>query len=422
MKVSKRIVTILTAVSLITSLASINVWALHTENTETENERLSEEKIYSAYNCMMNSYKTVVTEYTGSPYRNASTRNIVVKDLPDEYGGAHYNASGDGKIDIYLTTMDNSNEYVEFYGKNNVNIHQVKYSYDYLVEICDIMIECPYVNYVGTDEEENKVFIGVSDFYSASEIFSYISNNAIPSDVYYFEINEERFSEEQSSNLNNIAYSGTEVKVKNTDYSSTITTIAYRSATNQYGIITSAHLVDGCDDNDILQYNGIDLCTVGECIVKSTAYSDYMFIPFELGTLATTKMYKNIANNSTGYIGGMLNWDSYQNQYEINQYEPLENIYVTGYGKTTGGGSGVVKSTYFNDTGSGGTNKCGMVAYSINTFTFGDSGAPVGVMMSSNSNLWILFIHTISRSSYRGTIIGAGYSIYDAAQELGVII
>ncbi len=101
--------------------------ALFNQNTVFSADDMTYE---SQYQCYVN-----LMEYFNRIQPNGYNEEYEISTYPNDYAGAYFNCSNDNVVTLFLTSLDNSEEYTHYIPTAKIEV--VPYSYNYLKSIVD---------------------------------------------------------------------------------------------------------------------------------------------------------------------------------------------------------------------------------------------------------------------------------------------
>lgn len=310
------------------------------------------------------------------------------------FSGCFYSSNNDYKLDLYLTDFTYYSFFNEYFPEKFTNYHIVNHS---LGEFQKLIVE---VNEHATKPVDFNIDIQSNALtLKVDNAVDYISAYNIAANIYDVDV-----VFEPKTNQAYTVKGGSTVYAKDlVSYSGTVTCCAYRSSSNQFGILTARHVISNIGSNDNILNSSYKFCK------KSETYSvknfDAVFIPIKNSNITYSWQYENANRNQTGTFNGAST--------------PLAGTKVCILGKTTNERYAKIESTSTFSL----NNNSFSLSY---TFTgkkteSGDSGAPIVVFTKSgrNGRAWLVGMHN---GIYTNQNKGYGLEIKNVCNKLGVSV
>jgi len=269
-------------------------------------------------------------------------------DYPDEFAGAYFDRES-GKTTIYLTDIEKSGYYDDFFPKSIIEFKEVDYSLEELTTVYQLLSENMVeenISIVSIIESSNSLEVSVESDRDKSNLMDFLESKGYEIDMIRFTENsaplklDSNYTETENSasksSSTNYAYTGDALKASLYGSVISVGTIganAYNPNTNQYGVITAGHI--GSDSTFSSYYNSSNvLMNNGSSIISMfSGECDAAFIPFNsTNTFLSTTQLKNSGISSCVY----------KKQYILSP--AMLGIEVVKYGATTGQKRGIITS------------------------------------------------------------------------------
>ncbi len=377
MKAIKKIVAIIAVTALSMSICAFSASA----------EEISQEQILENQSSCLESYENLLDSF--------STDNQI--DYPDDFGGIYFEQET-GTTTICLTDTKNAELYESYFDDELIQYEIVKYSYDELTElynfISDNMIEYNVFE-TSVSEKTNCVNVGLKSEDDKEILIDFLEEHDYDSEMIEFnteyipvtaEVNTDTMINLPqpvfASSTVNYAYAGSEIQVHipnaNYYYSGTIGANAYNVNTNQYGVITAAHVI-ASNTSGIRNNEGVMMNNASGIVSQFGGTLDAAFVPFNSSnSFMCSSAIRN--GNEVSQI--------YKRQYLTSP--TMVGCQIVKYGISTGKQYGTITNLISSVT-YGDTTINDVIQYEMSR-AGGDSGAPVGLV--SSDGVYLLGIHS----------------------------
>lgn len=298
-------------------------------NNSFENEKLE--------NAACDKFENLINSFSTESHSDGEK----AVQFPNEYGGAFY---ADGKLNICVTDVSEGSSvtYNEVIGDNNVNYIKCAFSYNYLLEVNNYIVnlmttknDLYNINTISVIQKDNIVKVTVSTSENAealkndlmvqkfdSKSFDVIVDASRPKPVATYARPGDRVYNWTSSGRGS--------------HIATICCNAKKNSNSQKGFVTAEHALWNRQYLGIYEYN---CSSVSNCTASKA--TDSCFVPFDdkiancTGLISNTNLYGNATYQITKSVGSSKN---------------LEGVELTGFGKTSGIYTGKVVSTKYSYT------------------------------------------------------------------------